>query len=144
MMPSATGRPRRRALSRPSVSQLQQGRKCRRGVSGNTREASIPQTWVVGNVEHCVKELTLFVREYGITDLVTLGRAAGHAAGTDERQSRTFCARRGARHQSSGRSGSGKRSRMGVGIGLGCAEFPFSGARRIGAGSTCARTEAWI
>jgi alkanesulfonate monooxygenase SsuD/methylene tetrahydromethanopterin reductase-like flavin-dependent oxidoreductase (luciferase family) len=41
------------------------------GVSGNTREASIPQTWVVGNVEHCVKELTSFVREYGITDLVT-------------------------------------------------------------------------
>jgi hypothetical protein len=24
-----------------------------------------------GNVEHCVKELTSFVREYGITDLVT-------------------------------------------------------------------------
>jgi len=41
------------------------------GVSGNTREASIPQTWVVGNVEHCVTELTSFVREYGITDLVT-------------------------------------------------------------------------
>jgi alkanesulfonate monooxygenase SsuD/methylene tetrahydromethanopterin reductase-like flavin-dependent oxidoreductase (luciferase family) len=41
------------------------------GVSGNTREASIPQTWVVGNVEHCVRELTSFVREYGITDLVT-------------------------------------------------------------------------
>ena len=41
------------------------------GVSGNTREVSIPQTWVVGNVEHCVKELTSFVREYGITDLVT-------------------------------------------------------------------------
>src|SRR5271154_2045316 len=41
------------------------------GVSGNTRDASIPQTWVVGNVEHCVKELTSFVREYGITDLVT-------------------------------------------------------------------------
>jgi hypothetical protein len=41
------------------------------GVSGNTREASIPQTWVVGNVEHCVKELSAFVREYGITDLVT-------------------------------------------------------------------------
>jgi alkanesulfonate monooxygenase SsuD/methylene tetrahydromethanopterin reductase-like flavin-dependent oxidoreductase (luciferase family) len=41
------------------------------GVSGNTREASIPQTWVVGNVEHCVKELTSFVHEYGITDLVT-------------------------------------------------------------------------
>ena len=41
------------------------------GVAGNTREASIPQTWVVGDVDHCVKELTSFVREYGITDLVT-------------------------------------------------------------------------
>ena len=41
------------------------------GVAGNTREASIPQTWVGGDVEHCVKELTSFVREYGITDLVT-------------------------------------------------------------------------
>jgi alkanesulfonate monooxygenase SsuD/methylene tetrahydromethanopterin reductase-like flavin-dependent oxidoreductase (luciferase family) len=41
------------------------------GVSGNTREASIPQAWVVGNVEHCAKELSSFVREYGITDLVT-------------------------------------------------------------------------
>ncbi len=41
------------------------------GVAGNTREASIPQTWVVGDVEHCVTELTAFVREYGITDLVS-------------------------------------------------------------------------
>ncbi|MBL8675438.1 MAG: LLM class flavin-dependent oxidoreductase [Rhodospirillales bacterium] len=41
------------------------------GVAGNTREASIPQSWVVGDVEHCVRELTAFVREYGITDLVT-------------------------------------------------------------------------
>jgi len=40
-------------------------------IAENTREASIPQTWVVGNVEHCVNELTSFVREYGITDLVT-------------------------------------------------------------------------
>src|SRR3984885_8982837 len=47
------------------------------GVSGNTREASIPQTWVVGTVEHCVKELTSFVREYGITDLVTWGVPPG-------------------------------------------------------------------
>jgi hypothetical protein len=31
----------------------------------------IPQTWVVGNVEYCVKELTSFLCEYGITDLVT-------------------------------------------------------------------------
>ena len=26
---------------------------------------------MVGDVDHCVKELTAFVKEYGITDLVT-------------------------------------------------------------------------
>ncbi len=41
------------------------------GVRGNTEEARIPQAWVVGNVEHCVAELATFVKEYGITDLVT-------------------------------------------------------------------------
>jgi hypothetical protein len=41
------------------------------GVSGNMREASIPQTWVVGNVEHDMKEPTSFVHEYAITDLAT-------------------------------------------------------------------------
>ncbi len=40
------------------------------GVRGNTEEARIPQTWIVGNVDHCVAELIAFVREYGITDLV--------------------------------------------------------------------------
>ena len=41
------------------------------GVAGNTDAVRIPQTWVVGNVEHCVAELTTFVKQYGITDLVT-------------------------------------------------------------------------
>ena len=98
------------------------------GVAGNTREASIPQTWVVGNVEHCVKELTSFVREYGITDLVTWAVPPGMRPETDERQSRTLRARRGAPRQSRGGLGRKERRRMGVGIGLGCAEFPFSGA----------------
>src|SRR5213076_561956 len=31
----------------------------------------IPQTWVVGNVDHCVKELSAFIAEHGITDMVT-------------------------------------------------------------------------
>lgn len=31
----------------------------------------IPQTWVVGDVEHCVAELSAFVAEHGLTDLVT-------------------------------------------------------------------------
>lgn len=31
----------------------------------------IAQTWVVGSVEHCVAELSAFIAEHGITDLVT-------------------------------------------------------------------------
>src|SRR4051812_34950339 len=38
---------------------------------------SIPQGWIVGDVDHCVRELTAFVQEYGITDVVTWGAAPG-------------------------------------------------------------------
>jgi alkanesulfonate monooxygenase SsuD/methylene tetrahydromethanopterin reductase-like flavin-dependent oxidoreductase (luciferase family) len=31
----------------------------------------IPQTWVVGSVDHCVAELSAFVEAHGITDMVT-------------------------------------------------------------------------
>jgi len=31
----------------------------------------IPQTWIVGNADHCVAELSTFIAEHGITDLVT-------------------------------------------------------------------------
>lgn len=31
----------------------------------------IPQTWVVGDVDHCVAKLSAFIIEHGITDLVT-------------------------------------------------------------------------
>jgi alkanesulfonate monooxygenase SsuD/methylene tetrahydromethanopterin reductase-like flavin-dependent oxidoreductase (luciferase family) len=31
----------------------------------------IPQTWVVGSVDHCVAELSAFMRDHRITDLVT-------------------------------------------------------------------------
>jgi alkanesulfonate monooxygenase SsuD/methylene tetrahydromethanopterin reductase-like flavin-dependent oxidoreductase (luciferase family) len=34
-------------------------------------ESRIPQTWVMGNVDHCVAELSAFIAEHGITDLVT-------------------------------------------------------------------------
>jgi len=37
----------------------------------------IPQTWVVGNVDHCVAELSAFMQTYGITDLVTWGIPPG-------------------------------------------------------------------
>ncbi|MGI9327629.1 MAG: LLM class flavin-dependent oxidoreductase [Pseudomonadales bacterium] len=37
----------------------------------------IPQTWVVGNVDECISELSSFIAEYGITDLVTWGSPPG-------------------------------------------------------------------
>jgi len=47
------------------------------GVAGITEEERIPQTWVVGDVDHCVAELSAFIREYGLTDLVTWGVPPG-------------------------------------------------------------------
>ncbi len=37
----------------------------------------IPQTWVVGDVAHCVDELRQFMQTYGVTDLVTWGIPPG-------------------------------------------------------------------
>ena len=42
-----------------------------RGVPPDRDTRRIPQTWVVGNVEHCVAELSRFIVGYGFTDLVT-------------------------------------------------------------------------
>jgi len=47
------------------------------GVEGITHKDRIPQTWVVGDVEHCVAELSAFIRDYGVTDLVTWGVPPG-------------------------------------------------------------------
>ena len=41
------------------------------GVAGITEDERIPQTWVVGNVDHCVAELAAFIEEYWLTDIVT-------------------------------------------------------------------------
>ena len=41
------------------------------------RGERIPQTWIVGNVEHCVTALSQFIAEHGITDLVTWGVPPG-------------------------------------------------------------------
>ena len=41
------------------------------GVAGITEEQRIPQTWVVGDVDHCVAELAAFIEEYGLTDIVS-------------------------------------------------------------------------
>ncbi len=42
-------------------------------------QTSIPQGWIVGDVEHCVHELTSFIVEYGITDVVSWGAPPGMA-----------------------------------------------------------------
>ena len=41
--------------------------------------SSIPQGWLVGDEDHCVAELTAYIRDFGITDLVTWGAAPGLA-----------------------------------------------------------------
>ena len=42
-----------------------------RHVSWYRDESRIPQTWVVGDADRCVAELSAFIDEHGITDLVT-------------------------------------------------------------------------
>lgn len=42
-----------------------------------TGQTQIPQSWIVGDVDHCVTELVNFVRTYGITDIVTWGVPPG-------------------------------------------------------------------
>ena len=37
----------------------------------------IPQTWIVGDVEHCVAELKAFIQAFGITDVVTMAVPPG-------------------------------------------------------------------
>ena len=41
------------------------------GLATSRDDNRIPQGWVVGNVEHCVDELSRFIDEHGITDIVT-------------------------------------------------------------------------
>src|SRR5229473_2813159 len=124
------GRARRRALSRPSLSQLQQGGERRRRRFGQHAGGQHPAD-MGGRQCRALREgadiLRARIRHHRPRHL---GSAAGHAARADERQSRTLRARRGAPRQSRGRGGLGRKEgrRMGVGIGLGCAEFPFSGA----------------
>ena len=43
---------------------------------GETGEP-VPQTWIVGDVEHCIAELKSFIREFGITDIVTMAVPPG-------------------------------------------------------------------
>jgi alkanesulfonate monooxygenase SsuD/methylene tetrahydromethanopterin reductase-like flavin-dependent oxidoreductase (luciferase family) len=67
------------------------------GVRGNTESARIPQAWVIGDVDHCVRELSAFIAEYGITDLVTWAAPPGlkpdHMNGSLERYFRDVAPR---------------------------------------------------
>jgi alkanesulfonate monooxygenase SsuD/methylene tetrahydromethanopterin reductase-like flavin-dependent oxidoreductase (luciferase family) len=47
------------------------------GVAGITDETRIPQTWVVGDADHCVAELSKFIEAYGITDIVGVAVPTG-------------------------------------------------------------------
>ena len=41
----------------------------------------VPQTWIVGDVDHCVDEIKAFVRSFGITDIVSMAVPPGMRAG---------------------------------------------------------------
>jgi len=41
------------------------------------RGEPIPQTWIVGDVDHCVAELRSFIAAFGITDIVTMAVPPG-------------------------------------------------------------------
>jgi hypothetical protein len=41
------------------------------GVAGITQDQRIPQGWIVGTEDQCVEQLAAFIREFGLTDLVT-------------------------------------------------------------------------
>lgn len=41
------------------------------------RGEPVPQTWIVGDVEHCVEELKHFIDEFGMTDIVSMAVPPG-------------------------------------------------------------------
>ena len=60
------------------------------GVAGISEGKRIPQTWVVGNVDHCVAELSAFIEEYGLTDIVTWAVPPGMRPDQINRQPRAL------------------------------------------------------
>ena len=41
------------------------------------RGEPVPQTWIVGDVAHCIEELVAFIQDFGITDLVSMAVPPG-------------------------------------------------------------------
>ena len=37
----------------------------------------VPQTWIVGDVDHCVEELVAFIEKFGMTDIVSMAVPPG-------------------------------------------------------------------
>ena len=45
------------------------------GIGG--KGETVPQTWIVGDVQQCVNELIAFIRDFGMTDIVTMAVPPG-------------------------------------------------------------------
>ena len=45
------------------------------GIGG--KGETVRQTWIVGDVQHCVNELIAFIRDFGMTDIVTMAVPPG-------------------------------------------------------------------
>ncbi|NKB99102.1 MAG: LLM class flavin-dependent oxidoreductase [Pseudomonadales bacterium] len=41
------------------------------------RGEPVPQTWIVGDVDHCVEEMASFIKKFGMTDIVTMAVPPG-------------------------------------------------------------------
>ena len=60
------------------------------GVAGITEDARIPQTWIIGTVEECVTQAAAFIREYGLTDIVTWAVPPGMKPGQMDKHLEMF------------------------------------------------------
>ena len=75
----------RSATGRPSETRSATRCRCTSGSSARRRTLTfgkrgagpIPQTWIVGDADHCVAELQAFIDEYGITDIGMAGLPPG-------------------------------------------------------------------
>ncbi|MEM7000175.1 MAG: hypothetical protein AAF529_05270, partial [Pseudomonadota bacterium] len=47
------------------------------GEGFGARGEPVPQTWIVGDVEHCVEQLKAFVEDFGMTDIVSMAVPPG-------------------------------------------------------------------
>ena len=84
----------------------------------------IPQTWVVGDADHCVAELSAFIAAHGITDMVTWAVPPGLRPEQDEPEPGAL--RPGGRAAA---PGAGLRSAAALASGMGAYNWSRSGRR---------------